>query len=310
MKKINYQHLFYFWTIANEGSVTRASEKLFLAQPTLSAQLSVLEKSLGEKLFHRRGKTLQLTETGRVVLNYANQIFAIGHELGNYINGNQTAHSQRLTVGIADALPKLIAYRILEPAIKHAQPLQLTCYEDKSQRLFNEIELRNLDIILSDTPTTPSSGNRAFNHLLGESTVSVFGSSQLAKLYLPYFPNSLKGAPFLLPTRDSALRMSLDQWFDTMNIYPKILAEIEDSALLKTFGSGGNALFVAPTVIQHEISQSYQVKTLGTLDKIKERFYAITLPHKAKHPAISAILEHAQSQLLSSIYQTQRIDIP
>jgi LysR family transcriptional regulator, transcriptional activator of nhaA len=297
MDRINYQHLFYFWNVAREGSVTRASEKLYLAQPTISAQLSAFEKALDEKLFYRQGRNLTLTETGRIVFNYAEEIFSLGRELSNTLKGHASGQSLRLSVGVADALPKLIAYRLIEPAFNIAERVQLLCYEDKAERLITEISQRNIDIVLSDTPATAASGNRAFNHPLGESGVTVFAVTELAERYHQNFPQSLRGAPFLLPTRNTALRRSLDQWFETANIYPKILAEIEDSALLKTFGSGGSALFVAPTVVSEEIKQEYKVTEIGEIDGVKECFYAITVPRKLKHPAITAILENAQQRL-------------
>ncbi len=297
MQRINYQHLFYFWNVACEESITRASEKLHLAQPTISGQLAEFERTIGEKLFHREGRKLTLTETGRVVFNYAEEIFSLGKELTNTLNGRPTGRAMRLTVGVADALPKLIAYRLIEPALRLPEPSQILCYEDKAERLLAEISLQGIDLVLSDIPLTPVSGARAFNHLLGECAVTVFGAPTLAAVYRPEFPRSLSGAPILLPTGNTALRRSLDQWFDSEGINPRVQAEIEDSALLKTFGSGGVGLFVAPSVVEIEIMRQYDVEIVGRIEAVQERFYAITRRSKLKHPAMTAILENARENL-------------
>jgi len=293
MGRINYQHLFYFWNVAREESVTRASEKLHLAQPTISGQLAVFEKTVGEKLFYKNGRKLVLTDTGRIVFHYADEIFSLGQELANTLKGRPTGRALRLVVGVADALPKLIACRLIEPAFRLSEPVQILCYEDKAERLLAEMSLQGIDLVLSDVPVTPASGAKAFNHLLGECGVTVFGTPELAAAYRPEFPRSLIGAPFLLPTGNTALRRSLDQWFDAENISPRIQAEIEDSGLLKTFGSEGTGLFVAPSAVEEEIQRQYDVEAIGRIDSVRERFYAITERRKLKHPAVSAILENA-----------------
>ncbi|UOA10777.1 transcriptional activator NhaR [Methylobacter sp. S3L5C] len=297
MQRINYQHLFYFWNVAREESITRACEKLHLAQPTISGQLTVFEEAVGEKLFYKNGRKMALTDTGRVVFRYADEIFSLGQELTNTLKGRPTGRPLRLVLGVADALPKLVVYRLIEPVFQLPEPVQIVCYEDKAERLMAEISLQGIDLVLSDAPLAQSSSANAFNHLLGECTVTVFGTPQLAAVYRPDFPRSLTGAPFLLPTSNTALRRSLDQWFDTENIHPKIQAEIEDSALIKTFGSGGAGLFVAPTTVETEIQRQYDVEVIGRIDTVKERFYAITARRKMKHPAVTAVLENAREKL-------------
>ncbi|WP_262965606.1 transcriptional activator NhaR [Methylobacter psychrophilus] len=297
MQRINYQHLFYFWNVAREESITRACEKLHLAQPTISGQLTVFEEAVGEKLFYKNGRKMALTDTGRVVFRYADEIFSLGQELTNTLKGRPTGRPLRLVLGVADALPKLVVYRLIEPVFQLPEPVQIVCYEDKAERLMAEISLQGIDLVLSDAPLAQSSSANAFNHLLGECTVTVFGTPQLAAVYRPDFPRSLTGAPFLLPTSNTALRRSLDQWFDTENIHPKIQAEIEDSALIKTFGSGGAGLFVAPTTVETEIQRQYDVEIIGRIDAVKERFYAITARRKMKHPAVTAVLENAREKL-------------
>jgi LysR family transcriptional activator of nhaA len=297
MERLNYQHLFYFWNVAREESITRACEKLHLAQPTISAQLAVFEQTVGQKLFHKSGRKLLLTDTGRVVYHYAEEIFALGRELNNTLKGRPTGAGLRLVVGISDALPKLAVYGLIEPAFKIPEPVQVICYEDKADRLLSEMSLHSVDLVLSDAPLTPSSGTKAFTHLLRESSITVFGTPRLATIYRQDFPRSLTGAPFLLPTANTALRRSLDQWFDSEGISPNIRAEIEDSALIKTFGSGGIGLFVAPTSVGAEVERQYAVEAIGRIDVVHERFYAITMRRKLKHPGVTAILENARENL-------------
>ena len=300
MQRINYQHLFYFWHVVTEGSITAACEKLHLAQPTISGQLTVFEQAIGEKLFYKQGRKLQLTDTGRIVFHYAEEIFALGRELGNTLKGLPTGRALRLTIGIADALPKLVIYRLMQPVFRLPEAVQIFCYEDKVERLLNDIALQSIDLVLSDTPLTSSSNANIFNHLLGDSAVTVFATAELSAIYRPNFPRSLGGAPFLLPTNNTALRRSLDQWFDNENIRPKIQAEIEDSALIKTFGKGGMGLFVAPTIVEDEIKLQYMVETVGRIESVKERFYAITVRRQLKHPAVTAILDNARDNLFDS----------
>ena len=297
MQRINYQHLFYFWHVVTAGSITAACEKLHLAQPTISGQLTVFEQAIGEKLFYKQGRKLQLTDTGRIVFHYAEEIFALGRDLGNTLKGLPTGRALRLSIGIADALPKLVVYRLMQPVFQLPEPVQIYCYEDKVERLLSDITLQRIDLVLSDTPLTSSSNANIFNHLLGESAVTVFANSELAAIYRPNFPRSLCGAPFLLPTNNTALRRSLDQWFDNENIRPNIQAEIEDSALIKTFGKGGMGLFVAPTIVEAEIKRQYMVETVGSIESVKESFYAITVRRKLKHPAVTAILDNARDNL-------------
>lgn len=299
MERLNYQHLYYFWMVAREQSVTRACEKLHLAQPTISGQLAVFEQAVGEKLFSKDGRKLTLTDTGRAVFHYADEIFALGRELTNTLKGRSGGGGLRLSVGVADALPKLIAYRLIEPALHLPEPVQILCYEDKAERLLAEISLHGIDLVLSDVPATPAGGSRVFNHLLGECGVAVFGTEELAARYTDDFPRSLNGAPFLLPTSSTALRRSLDQWFDAEGLSPKIQAEIEDSALIKTFGAAGIGLFVAPTAVEAEIRRQYRTRVIGRIDAVRERFYAITAQRKLKHAAVTAILDNAHSGMFA-----------
>lgn len=297
MQWINYHHLFYFWTIAKEGSITRACEKLRLAQPTVSAQLRDLEHSLGEKLFDREGRGLRITDSGKLVLQYADEIFSLGKEMTDSLRGRPTGRPLRLAVGIADVLPKLVTFRLLKPALELGTPVRIQCREDKPERLLAELSIHNLDIVLSDAPVPSSIRVRAFSHLLGECGVTFVGVSELAKRYQRGFPKSLHGAPLLWPTENTALRHALDQWFDSLEIRPEIQAEFEDSALLKVFGQQGVGLFAVPSVVEEEVRRQYNVQAVGCTDEVKERFYAISPERKLKHPAVVAISESARQSL-------------
>lgn len=297
MEWLNYHHLFYFWTMARQGSLARASAELRLAQSTISGQIRALEDSLGEKLFARRGRRLVLTEMGRVVFRYAEEIFSLGRELRDAVKGRPVGRPQSLMVGVADVVPKLVARRLLEPALKLPEPVRLICREDKPERLFAELAVHNLDIVLSDAPIDPSIRIRAFNHLLGECGIVFFGTAKLAAAHRRNFPESLDGAPVILPTENTTLRRSLDQWFAARGIRPRVVGEFEDSALLKVFGQVGMGLFPASSIIADEVQRQYQVRPVGRLDEVRERFYAISVERKLKHPAVIAISEEARQKL-------------
>lgn len=297
MNWLNYHHLLYFWVVAREGTIARACEQLHLTQPSISKQLRQLERSVGEKLFQRAGRNLVLTETGQLVFRYADEIFSLGQELSEVLQGKPARTRLRLLVGVADVVPKLIAYRVLEPALHLPEPVQLMCDERCLADLLGELAQHRLDLVLSDSPLPPTSATRAYNHLLGECSVCIFGSSRLARTFRRGFPQSLDGAPFLLPTRKSMLRQSLDQWFDAQNIRPELLGEFDDSALLKVFGQAGVGLFPGPSVVEQETCRQYNVQPVGRLDAVRQRFYAISVERKLKHPAVKAITQAAQSTL-------------
>ena len=297
MNWLNYHHLLYFWVVAREGTIARACDQLHLTQPSISKQLRQLERSVGEKLFKRVGRNLVLTETGQLVFRYADEIFSLGRELSEALRGKPARERLRLLVGVADVVPKLIAYRVLEPALHLPEPVQLMCDERGLIDLLGELAEHRLDLVLSDSPLPPTSATRAYNHLLGECGVCIFGSSSLARKFRRGFPQSLDGAPFLLPTRKSMLRQSLDQWFDAQNIRPELLGEFDDSALLKVFGQAGVGLFPGPSAVEKETCRQYNVQLVGRLDAVRERFYAISVERKLKHPAVKAITEAAQSTL-------------
>jgi LysR family transcriptional regulator, transcriptional activator of nhaA len=297
MEWLNYHHLLYFWTVAREGSVARAGERLSLAQPTISGQLRALEDSLGEKLFVRSGRRLVLTDVGRIVYRYADEIFSTGRELLETLKGRPTGRPAQLAVGVADVVPKLIAYRLLAPALE--EPLHLICREDKPERLLAELAIHALDVVLSDAPVTPTARVRAFSHLLGESGTSFFGTPALTARFRRRFPRSLDGAPMLLPTENTALRRSLEEWFETEGVHPNVKGEFEDTALLTVFGQTGWALFPAPTAIEREVRHQCNALVVGRVDAVRQRFYAISVERRLKHPAVVAISDAARQKLFS-----------
>jgi LysR family transcriptional regulator, transcriptional activator of nhaA len=300
MDWLNYHHLLYFWTVAREGTVTRASETLRLAQPTVSAQLRALEESLGERLFVRSGRRLVLTEAGRVAYRYADEIFSLGREFLDAIRDRPTGRPMRLSVGVVDALGKLVAYRIIEPALALAGSVHLTCREDRPERLLGDLATHSLDLVLSDAPVPPGSGIRAFNHLLGECGVTVFAARRSAAAYRRRFPASLNGAPFLLPTEQAALGRALAQWFDAQGVRPRVVAEFDDSALLQVFGGAGHGLFAGPTVIEADIVRRFDVRPVGRIESVRERFYAISVARRITHPAVAAICAQARGDLFDA----------
>ena len=299
MEWLNYHHLLYFWTVAREGTIARASEELRLAQPTISGQIRVLEDQLGEKLFQRSGRNLVLTDMGRLVYRYADDIFGLGRELMDTLKDRPTGRPLRFQVGVADEVSKVIAYRLLEPAMRLAQPVYMVCRDGAADRLLTDLATHSLDLVIADTPISPAIKVKAFTHPLGETPVTVFGTAKLAAPRRKSFPKSLDGAPFLLPTIGKTLRRTLDQFFDQQGIRPRIVAELDDSALLTTFGQAGAGLFVAPTVLEKEISRQFGVTAVGRLDAVRERYFAISVERRLKHPAVVAISEAANEMLMA-----------
>lgn len=299
MRWLNYQHLLYFWTVAREGSIMAACQKLRLAQPTISTQIKVLEKTLGCSLFDRRGRRLTLTETGRMVFRYANEIFSLGQDLLDQIEGRTVSGRLSLRIGVADAIAKQVAHLLLRPALKTSEPVHITCYEGKPNALLASLAVQDLDLVLSDSPVPPEVKLRGFNHLLGESDVAVVAAGDLALKYRRMFPKSLDGAPFLLPTANTSLRRSLEHWFAVRGVRPGILAEFEDSALLRVFGEAGDGLFVIPTVIEEEVRRTHDLRVVGRIESVRIQYYAITLEQKLQHPGVAAIVETAHGALFS-----------
>jgi LysR family transcriptional regulator, transcriptional activator of nhaA len=298
MYSLNYQHLLYFWVVAKEGGLVPAGRVLRLTHPTLSAQIHALEERLGEKLFTRAGRKLVLTDVGRLALRYAEEIFGLGSELVDAVQGKKVGRLLRLDVGVVDVLPKLLVRSLLQPALGLAEPVRLVCHEGSLDRLLASLAEHTLDIVLADSPVPSGSAVRAHNHLLGECGVGFFATASLARAYRDGFPASLNGAPFLLPSETLTLRRSLNVWLDKHGITPRVVAEFQDSALLKVFGSEGVGVFPAPLAVANDVRERYRVEYLGPADEVTERFYAISAARRLEHPAVLAVVRSAHQDVL------------
>lgn len=294
---LNYHHLLYFWMVAKEGGITPAAELLHLSQPTLSTQIQKLEKAMGTKLFDRRGRTMVMTETGQMVFRYADEIFTLGRELTDAVRGRPSQDSLRLVVGVPDVLPKMIVHRILESALQIEERVQLVVYEGKLQHLLSELALHRLDVVLADSPLTPEINIRAFSHHLGQCDVTVMGTEEMASTYSENFPQSLNGAPMLLPTQNTTMRRALEQYFDKHDIRPETVHEFEDSALLKVFGQAGQGMIVIPSAIAVEVGRQYSLHPVHQIPELIEHYYAISVERRLKHPAVVAISESVKTNL-------------
>lgn len=293
MEWLNYHHLQYFWTIAQEGSVTRAARQLNLTQPTLSAQIRTLEGNLGGPLFERAGRGLRLTDLGRTVYGYADEIFGLGRELLNAAKGRPTKRPRAFRVGLGDALSKIAVLHLLKPALDLPEPLRLLCIEEGFEAHLGMLLRHELDVVLNDAPLAAPTTPRTYNHLLGEAGVMLFGTPDLVARHAGAFPRCLQGAPFFLPPRDTALRRGLDRWFEAEDLQPEVLGEISDGALLKTFAAEGRGFAPAPAVLTASMARQYDLHPVGLVPGLKERIYAISVERRLTHPGVKALQEAA-----------------
>lgn len=300
MRHLNYSHLQYFWTVAREGSIVQAAEVLHLTPQTISGQLKLLDEAVGQPLFIRSRRRLILSEIGRVVYDYADEIFAIGSELANVVRGGSMDGPSTLSVGVVNSMPKLVVERIVAPALVGDDAIHVRCTEAPLEQLLADLAIHRLDLVLSDQPMPSGLGLRAYNHRLGESGLSFFAQRKGAAALRKKFPGSLDQAPMLLPSRNSALRRRLDDWFENNEITPEVVGEFDDSALLKAFGEAGVGIFAGPTVIGEEICRMYRMSVIGHAPEIQESFYAISPERKLKHAAVVAITDVARKGLFSN----------
>jgi LysR family transcriptional activator of nhaA len=291
---INFRHLYFFWAVAKEGSVTRAAERLGLAIQTVSTQLALLDQSLGKALLTQQGRRLVPTEAGRVALDYADQIFQLEDQLQQALL-NVDAGRMRLTVGISDSLPKPVAYHFLSVTNRLEKNVKLICMEDEYDALLADLALNKLDVVLTDRAVRATPSLRVFSHLLMESPMQLYGAPKLARRYRRNFPASLNRAPLLLPTRNNALRGRIDAWFVQHGVHPEVVGEFEDNAMLNTFGRNGWGLFFAPAMLEQDMREQFNVDLVGQASELLEQFYAISNERKIKHPAVEAILESLQA---------------
>lgn len=299
MEWLNYHHLYYFWIVVQEGGITAASKRLHLVPSTISAQLTTFEETLDVKLFQRVGRNIKPTEMGQLVFQYADEIFSMGKELMDTVRGHPQAGRVPLRVGIVDALPKMIVRDLLDPVFKMEEPVRLICCENKKEALLAKLALHELDIVLSDSPIGAGLSVKAFNHILGECGVTFFAVDKLCAPLQRGFPESLSGAPLLLPLQSTTLRGGLDLWFESLQIVPQIVGEFDDAALLKAFGQRGDGIFMAPTVIEDEVQRQYEVNIVGRTENVQYQFYAISIEKILTHPAVLTISTAARHSLFA-----------
>src|SRR5688572_9607089 len=294
---LNYHHLLYFWSVVRTGSVAAASAELRLAPATVSDQIRRLEEQLGEKLLLRSGRRVVPTEPVQTVYRYAHDIFSLGRELLDMVRGRPSGRPLHLVVGVVDVVPKSIAHRLIEPALRLDERVRITCREATPEQLLAQLAIQSLDVVLADAPIAPTVKVRAYNHLLGETGVSFLGNARLAKTFRRRFPKSLHGAPVLLQATNTAIRRSIDQWFDDIGVQPDIVGEFEDSELLWEFGEQGHGVFPVPTVLERHVMRVHRVQLIGRTDAARGRYYAISVERRLKHPAVVAICETARQKL-------------
>jgi LysR family transcriptional activator of nhaA len=297
MEWLNYHHLLYFWTVVRAGSIHKAAAELRISPPAISTQLKILEDQLGERLLERSGRRLVLTETGRTVFSYADDIFSLGRELLDVVKNRPIGRPLRLDIGIVDVMPKVIAQLLIEPALHLEKNVRVVCSEAASDKLLARLATHELDLVLSDSPVDPSLSIGAYSHLLGECGVIFVANPKLAHKFRKNFPKSLDGAPIFLPTDNTALRRNLDLWFETESVRPMILGEFEDYALLRAFGETGSAIFPMPSVFEKQPDKLRGLAKIGHTDKVQMHFYAISAERKLQHPAVVAISNAARQEL-------------
>jgi LysR family transcriptional regulator, transcriptional activator of nhaA len=298
---LNYKQLHYFWAVAKAGSIVRASERLNLTPQTLSGQIRLLEDALRVPLFLRVGRRLELTETGRLALSYADEIFQIGNELEEVLRARPERHAIPFRVGVDDAVPKSIAYRLLTPAMELASPVRIVCREDKLVRLLVELAIQRVDLILADRPMRDEANVKGYSHKLGNCGITFFAAPRLAKTFKKKWPHVLDAAPLLIPGKDAAIRIPLMRWFDVHQLCPRIVGEFDDSALMQAFGQAGIGIFIAPSVIADEVRREHGVVVVGRTDEVTEQFYAISLERRLTHPAVVAINDTAHRELFATL---------
>jgi LysR family transcriptional regulator, transcriptional activator of nhaA len=299
MAPLNYHHLLYFWHVVKEGTIAAACEQLHVTQSTVSTQIRDFERSLGEKLFRRSGRNLVPTETGRLVYRYANEIFSLGGELVEAVKGGPVSRSLRFNIGAQDTLPKLIVYRLLEPVFRLGETVHVVCFEGTPAQLLPRLSVHEIDLVLSDAPISPHIRVRAFSHLLGECGIAFFAAPKLARRLRRGFPESLDGASALLPAESAAMRGTLQKWFDSTGVRPRVTAEFEDIELMMAFGRHGRGFFPAHDAIAKEIVDDHHVEIVGAIRERSERFYAISVERRIKHPAVVALTEAARDTLFA-----------
>lgn len=292
---LNFKHLHYFLAAAKYGGVNRAAERLHLTPQTLSGQISQFEERLGVTLFNRDGRRMELTENGKLALSYAEEIFQVSAELEARLRGGPDEVAIPFRVGIADVVPKSIAHQLLAPVLAQADPIRLICREDTLERLLADLAIHRLDMVLADRPMPPGLDVKGHSHPLGECGVAFFAAPELAARLGADFPACLDGASMLIPGEDSALRAPLMRWLERRGLRPRVVAEFDDSALMKAFGQSGAGVFPAPAAMAQEVMAHYGVVLLGQTEEMRERFFVISAERRLTHPAVVAVTSAARS---------------
>lgn len=300
LRRLNYQHLLYFWTVVRTGSITRACEELALSVATVSTQLRTLEERLGEKLLEKSGRRLIPTEVGKLVYSYAEEIFELGRDLTEALKHRPSQRPLRLVVGIDDVVPKEIAQRLLEPAMRMPQSLRIICREGTLERLVADLAVHDLDVVLSDARVTPTLNVRAYSHMLGSCEVCWMAMPAIAASLRRGFPQSLDGVPMLLPTDDTAIRRALDQWLEQRGVRPLLVGEFEDYALLREFARAGHGCAPVPAVQEAQFRRQFGLVRIGIAEEVRAEFFAISVQRRISHPAVAAIVSGSR-QLFSGL---------
>ncbi|WP_101760058.1 transcriptional activator NhaR [Oceanicoccus sp. KOV_DT_Chl] len=298
MAQMNFHHLHYFFTIAREGSIVKAAEKLHLTPQTLSSQIKTFESYLGVELFDRKGRGLLLNDKGRMVYGYAEDIFSLGYELQQTLQSKNISQQFIFTVGIVDVIPKILAYDLLIPILESQESIRLISREGDFESLLGELAVGKMDLIISDRGLQPGSAVKAYNHILGKSGLTFYAGRSEAKQLKAGFPASMHEKPFLYPGEGSSQKINLSSWFDRLNIQPRIVAEFDDTALMKFFGQSGCGVFCTPSSIEAHVLRQYKVDVIGRTEEIHEQFYAISPERKLKHPGVKKVID-AASQLFT-----------
>jgi LysR family transcriptional activator of nhaA len=298
---VNFKHLHYFWVAARAGGVVKAGGQLHTTPQTLSSQIKLLEGRLGRRLFRRSGRNLELTDDGRVALRYADEIFGLGGELEAAMRDKQHGGAQVLEfrVGLEDAVPKSVAYRLLEPALSLAAQVRMICTEGRFDDLMAQLALHRMDLVIADEPLTPRFSVKAFNHALGQSPMSFLCAPGLAASLQGGFPDCLNGAPMLVPGLTSSVRPQFETWLTRHQLHPRIVGEFDDGALMKAFGREGRGVFVSPSVVDAETCSQYGVQVIGRSDEMIDHFYAISVERRVTHPCVVAITHVARGKLFT-----------
>jgi LysR family transcriptional activator of nhaA len=287
--ELNYKHLRYFWTVARVGTIAGAARLLGLAPHSISSQLASFESNLGVTLFRRVRRRLELTEAGERILGHAEEIFALGDQIVDLLADEGLRRTQPFRIGMQDALPKSVVHRLIAPAFRIERPSRLLVRESSLTDLLSELAVHRLDLVMADRPVPPGFSVRAHSMLLGDSALSVFAHPSLTEGRTDRFPRCLDRMPFLLPSEDVAYRGALLQWFKQVRVSPLVVAEIDDSALMKAFGEAGAGAFAAPGVIAEHVVSRHGVGLLGEIPDVCSEVYAITTERRLHHPVFAAI---------------------